>query len=130
MWSRKDIDVALKTFTNVDNPDPEDETHMSVTFINCSGFLRICRNYFLRDLPSTICVVSWSHSSLYLTFAWTEDVLDDTRIHPVDYFLADLMASGAFDEEDNDDEDNEGRSKIEAVMGKPDMLKDIGINPP
>lgn len=121
--SREDVDAALRVFSApAGNADPDDKERVSIVYINCAGFLRVRKTYFLHDQRSII--GTWLCSWRYMTGGADfphPDPLDDTRIHPIDYGIATQMASDALDEEDDFD-----GSQVEAVIRRPHLLEDIG----
>lgn len=83
-------------------------------FVNASGFLRIRRTGFAAT------------SSQYI------DLLDDTRIHPESYSLAQELAKDVYDadvqDDANDDDDDIAELAIEHVREKPELLRSFKVD--
>ncbi|GKV29000.1 hypothetical protein SLEP1_g37984 [Rubroshorea leprosula] len=82
-------------------------------FVNAVGFLRVCRSGLAAS------------SSQFI------DLLDDTRIHPESYVLAQELAKFVFDRDvdgDTNDDDDALEIAIEHVRDRPNLLRTFAID--
>ncbi|PON81487.1 Transcription elongation factor [Trema orientale] len=78
-------------------------------FVNAGGFLRIRRSGLATSTSQFI------------------DLLDDTRIHPESYALAQELAKDVYDEDGANDDDDALEMAIEHVRDRPSVLKTLDV---